>query len=263
MFAPTVISCLPWRGGGGSSLATLKATLKTSRSLHRGLHRLLSEGDPLIVGTLHEATGLRSVSSGKSASLVGIDVLEARLDHLLGSRLPATWPLPVIATARHPSEGGAGNLPLTIRRRLLVEALEWADGVDVELRSARSLAPVIAAAHQRGATVILSHHDFRTTPSLASLRALAMRAADQGADLFKVAVTLGNPSDLSRLIEFQRSVSPIPVATMGMGPAGRFSRLVLAGFGSPLCYGWLGKPQVPGQWPALGLRAMFDQVLPS
>jgi len=133
----------------------------------------------------------------------------------------------------------------------------------VELRSARFLAPVIAAAHQRGATVILSHHDFRTTPGLASLRSLAGRAADHGADLFKVAVTLGTPSDLSRLIEFQRSPTPIPVATMGMGPAGRFSRLVLAGFGAPLCYGWLGKPQVPGQWPALALRALFDQVLPS
>ena len=216
-----------------------------------------------MVGTLHEATGLRSVSSGKPASLAGVDVLEARLDHLLGSRLPATWPLPVIATARHPSEGGSGDLPLPVRRRLLEEALEWADALDVELRSARSLAPVIAAAHQRGATVILSHHDFRTTPGLASLRSLAGQAADQGADLFKVAVTLGTPSDLSRLIEFQRSASPIPVATMGMGPAGRFSRLVLAGFGAPLCYGWLGKPQVPGQWPALGLRALFDQVLPS
>jgi len=56
---------------------------------------------------------------------------------------------------------------------------------------------------------------------------------------------------------------PIPVTTMGMGPAGRFSRLVLSGFGAPLCYGWLGKPQVPGQWPALELAGLLAGMLPS
>jgi 3-dehydroquinate dehydratase-1 len=98
---------------------------------------------------------------------------------------------------------------------------------------------------------------------MASLKTLAKKAADQGADLFKVAVTLRTPGDLSRLIEFQSSSTPVPVASMGMGPAGRFSRLVLAGFGSPLCYGWLGVPQVPGQWPALELKSLFDSILPA
>lgn len=237
--------------------------MKHSKTTHRGLHHLLSEGRPLVVGTLHEATGLRAIASGKAAATKGIDLLEARLDHLAGRKLPATWPLPVIATARHPSEGGAGGLASPVRRDLLAEALAWASAIDVELRSVRSLAPVIAQAHQCGATVILSHHDFTSTPGTAALRALARRAADQGADLLKVAVTLRDPSDLVRLIAFQEASSPIPVATMGMGPAGRFSRIVLSGFGSPLCYGWLGCPQVPGQWPAAALRDLFDQVLPS
>lgn len=254
-----LISCLPQRSGVGTSEGRLK---KSPVSKIRGLHPLLATGRPLVVGTLHEPKGLRLVTSGKPSRLAGVDVLEARLDHLLGSPLPRLWPLPVIATARHPSEGGAGSLSPAQRRNLLSEALEWADAVDVELRSAASLAPVIAGAHQHGATVILSHHDFRTTPGMASLKTLAKRAADQGADLFKVAVTLRTPADLSRLIEFQSS-APVPVASMGMGPAGRFSRLVLAGFGSPLCYGWLGTPQVPGQWPALELRSLFDSVLPS
>lgn len=243
-------------------MKTSSAT-KTPKSRSRGLHALLSSGRPLVVGTLHEPAGLRLVSSGKASRLDGIDVLEARLDHLLGRDLPEAWPLPVIATARHPAEGGAGSLSPARRRGMLSEALAWADAVDVELRSARGLAPVIAGAHQHGATVILSHHDFRSTPGLASLRSLAGKAADQGADLFKVAVTLRDPADLSRLVEFQCSPGPVPVAAMGMGPAGRFSRLVLAGFGSPLCYGWLGAPQVPGQWPASELRALFDKVLPA
>lgn len=135
--------------------------------------------------------------------------------------------------------------------------------MDVELRSARALAPVIAAAHQHGRTVILSHHDFRATPTLVSLKKLVARAAGEGADLFKVATLLRDRADLQRLIDLQLEASLVPVAAMGMGPAGRFSRLVLGGFGSPLCYGWLGKPQVPGQWPALKLAGLFAEVLPA
>jgi 3-dehydroquinate dehydratase-1 len=121
---------------------------------------------------------------------------------------------------------------------------------------------VVAEAHQHGRTVILSHHDFGGTPTVNALRKLCSRSADAGADLFKVATMLRDGRDLQRLIEFQMGPAKIPMVTMGMGPAGRFSRLVLCGFGAPLCYGWLGKPQVPGQWPALQLRRLLDEVLP-
>ena len=227
------------------------------------LQHLLSGSRSLVVGTLHEPTGLRWLKGATKAGLRGLDVLEARLDALVGMELPKKWPLPVIATARHPGEGGIGNLTQAVRRRLLEEAIPWASALDVELRSARALAPVVAQAHQHGRTVILSHHDFKNTPSLVSLKKLADRAAGEGADLFKVAAFLREPGDLRRLIELQLSATKVPVVAMGMGGAGRFSRLVLSGFGSPLCYGWLGKPQVSGQWPALRLRGLLDEVLPS
>lgn len=222
------------------------------------------------MGTIHDAAGmkvLKSLSSNGSRSrpLSGnLDLLETRLDSLDDKALAKInhWPLPVIATARHPSEGGAGKLTLTQRRCLLESALPWASALDIELRSSRELAPVVAEAHQHGRTVILSHHDFKATPSLAVLKKLAARALDQGADLFKVATLLREPRDLARLIEFQTSDMQVPVVAMGMGPAGKFSRIVLSGFGAPLCYGWLGSPQVPGQWPGLKLRGLLDEVLP-
>jgi 3-dehydroquinate dehydratase-1 len=207
--------------------------------------------------------GLRWVKNAPKSAFGSLDMLEARLDELGNAALPSRWPLPVIATARHPKEGGAGNLGVSERRRLLTDALEWATAVDVELRSAREMDGVIAAAHARGRVVILSHHDFKATPSLAKLKELAARAADEGADLFKVAAVLKSPDDLLRLAGFQSSKLRIPVVAMGMGRAGRFSRLMLGGLGSPLCYGWLGKPQVPGQWPALGMRAILDEVFPA
>ncbi len=218
---------------------------------------------------MHDAAGLKflktfqvAFSASPRRKNLPLDLLEVRLDSVSLRSLPDVWPLPVVATARHPGEGGKGDLSLTRRQSLLQEALPWASALDIELRSAREMAPVIASAHQHGRTVILSHHDFAATPTLANLKKLVARAADQGADLFKVATQLGDQADLLRLIEFQMSEQKIPVTTMGMGAAGRFSRIVLCGFGAPLCYGWLGTPQVSGQWPALELAALLAGVLP-
>lgn len=248
--------------------------MKSGRSKRAGtprdsgsLERLISPSRTLVVGTIHEAVGLgvvkKAAANGGAACFPGVDVLEARLDALAGLKLPGSWPLPVIMTARHPQEGGEGSLSVATRRQLLEEALPRASAIDVELRSARVLADVIVQAHQHGRTVILSHHDFSKTPGVSVLKRLANRAAEQGADLFKVATLLREPRDLHQLIELQLGGTRIPVVTMGMGSAGRFSRVVLSGFGSPLCYGWLGKPQVSGQWPALKLRALLDELLPA
>jgi 3-dehydroquinate dehydratase-1 len=49
---------------------------------------------------------------------------------------------------------------------------------------------------------------------------------------------------------------------MGMGPLGKVSRLVLAAAGSRLNYGYLDKPQVAGQWPALELARRLEEILP-
>ena len=130
----------------------------------KSLEGLISSSRTLVVGTIHESVGLGTVKKAAAKGGAGlfpcVDVLEARLDALAGLRLPESWPLPVLATARHPQEGGVGNLSTATRRRLLEEALPWSSAIDVELRSATALSDVIAQAHQHGRTVILSHHDF-------------------------------------------------------------------------------------------------------
>ena len=239
--------------------------VRTKRHQNQSLQPLLWAGNPLVVGTLHDPAGVKFFTKAlnRASLLKGVDVLEVRLDSFPIDKLPGLWPLPVIATARHPGEGGAGNLSQSRRQTLLEGALPWASALDIELRSARPFAPLIALAHQQGRTLILSHHDFESTPTLPMLKKLASKAAAHGADLFKVATMLRDRHDLQRLIDLQLSRTEIPVIAMGMGAAGRFSRIVLAGFGTPLCYGWLGSPQVPGQWPALELRGILGEVLPT
>ena len=247
---------------GGENKKTI-TRVKTIRRHIPSLQSLLREGSPLVVGTLHDKAGAKFLTKALSrrSLLQGVDLFEVRLDSFPLQSLPEGWPLPVIATARHPEEGGVGNLSQSKREVLLEGALPWASALDIELRSARLMAPVIAKAHQQGKTLILSHHDFAATPTLPMLKKLASKAAAHGADLFKVATMLRDRRDLQRLVDLQLSRTEVPVIAMGMGAAGRFSRIVLAGFGTPLCYGWLGNPLVAGQWPALEIRGILGEVL--
>jgi 3-dehydroquinate dehydratase-1 len=197
-----------------------------------------------IVGILHTKTCLKKLSEEENTLLsTGIDLLEVRLDALPHDcEMPAKWPLPVIATARDRREGGLNNLLLEQRKHLLESALSWASMIDVELCSAKEFSPIITMACEQHREVILSYHDFQTTPELKELRALAARAHDAGASLLKVATMTSSEEELERLLEFQQLPHPLPVAAMGMGPLGKKSRPLLATAGSALIYGWLYEP---------------------
>jgi 3-dehydroquinate dehydratase-1 len=47
---------------------------------------------------------------------------------------------------------------------------------------------------------------------------------------------------------------------MGMGPLGKISRLLLPLAGSRLVYGYIHRPQVAGQWPAMLLAERLKEV---
>jgi 3-dehydroquinate dehydratase-1 len=132
--------------------------------------------------------------------------------------------------------------------------------VDVELRSVRSMAPLLREVAGVGAALILSHHDFRGTPRLPVLRAKVRAAISAGADIAKIATTLRSPADLAVLLQLLAVPSAVPLAVMGMGPLGRAARPLLAIAGSLLNYGYLDRPQVPGQIAAARLRAVIDEL---
>jgi 3-dehydroquinate dehydratase-1 len=221
-------------------------------------------GRPMVVATAHNRRGLGEALRLRRGQ---VDFVEVRLDLLareekaLRAALPALR-VPLLLTARHPSEGGAAKLPLLRRRDLLTEFLPHAAAIDVELRSVRSLGGVLLRAKSMGLRRVISFHDFSATPSQARLRKVVESARRAGADIVKVATRLRSPRDLAILLELQASASRGALATMGMGPLGRVSRLALAAAGSRLNYGYLDRPQVPGQWPALELRRRIAEVLP-
>jgi len=214
-----------------------------------------------VVGTIPDEAALKTALRLKPGA---VDFLELRVDAFADSEarlkrlekaLPGLKCFPLIVTVRHPREGGENGLGVRRRRELFRRFLPHAALVDVELRSARALKSVIAAARVSGAGVILSYHNFRNTPSLKRLQAL--RRAARGAEVFKVATTVNRSSALARLLEFLTPGKPA-LSVMGMGILGQHSRIMLGCGGSVLNYGYLGKRvQVPGQWPAVELKALL------
>jgi 3-dehydroquinate dehydratase-1 len=141
-----------------------------------------------------------------------------------------------------------------IRRELYRQFLPVAGMVDVELRWAGRLRDVTDEARRGKVGVVLSHHDFKRTPPVAKLHELAGKAADAGADIFKVATMTRCAEDFLRLVDFLVNEKRLPLAVMGMGEYGKISRLALAAAGSVLNYGYLGTPNASGQWPVKVLK---------
>ena len=215
-----------------------------------------------IVGTVHSPESLhaaRRVGSGV------LDWLELRVDHFADAPAPLRkaapeFTLPLIVTARHPAEGGKHDLGFPRRRELYAEFLPWASAIDVELRSVRALAGVVAAARDRGVQIIVSFHDFRATPSSARLREIVQCAVAAGADVVKIAARADTCGDLQRLLGLFAAKKSRPLSVMAMGRFGKVSRLLFAQAGSVLNYAYLGTANASGQWSAPDFRKRLAEL---
>jgi 3-dehydroquinate dehydratase-1 len=191
------------------------------------------------------------------------DLFELRLDCLARAAdqvesVLAKLRIPLIITARHPFEGGAGKLRLRRRRDLLARFLNHAVYLDVELRSARALQSLLKSAKNKRVRRIISFHNFKSTPSTRILAAKARQAKSHGADVFKVATRTDTPMELERLVEFTTSNRlDLALAVMGIGKLGAVSRFLLARAGSALVYASIGQTtDVEGQLSLEQLRAL-------
>jgi 3-dehydroquinate dehydratase I len=208
---------------------------------------------PSVVGIVDSPAALSAALKLREGAL---DYLEWRADCLpCDLRIPRLC-FPWILTVRHFHEGGGRKLSAMTRREMFSSLLPAAGLVDIELRSFSSLAGIIDSARQHNIQVVASFHDFKKTPSSGRLRDLVTQAGDAGADIVKIATKTGSPADVCRLLDLFQA-SPLPLAVMGMGALGFGSRMLFAQCGSVLNYGWLHRPNVSGQWPALELKAIL------
>ena len=217
---------------------------------------------PKIVGVIFSRADLRWAIRTRKPP----DLFELRLDRLVDviPEVEAALPrlsAPAIITARAPREGGANQLSAAERRTLLLRFLPGAAYLDLELRSAKILRPVLRSASQNKIATIISFHDFQTTPPTSRLDHIVSRGRSLGASLIKVATRTDTAAQLERLLDFfERHRTRADVVAMGIGKLGRASRRELVRRGCPLNYGHLGSPGAPGQLSVRELRQFAERA---
>jgi 3-dehydroquinate dehydratase I len=168
---------------------------------------------------------------------------------------------PIVFTARAAAEGGR-SMPEELRAELYRIALPHVAAIDVESASEALVSELLPRARAAGCTVILSFHDFASTPSRQVLAAIVDRSRALGADLPKLATHVATLDELRTLIDVTVAARGDGIVTLGMGPLGPLSRLVLPAAGSVLTYGAAGAGTAPGQLPVAELAALVTRLFP-
>lgn len=208
-----------------------------------------------------------AIDTANEARSMGADILELRID-LLGitdagelndllDQLKSQFKLPIIVTNRTIDEGGHWEGSESKRIELLNSAISQADCVDVELSSSMKDI-VIESARFANKTVIISSHDFKTTPG--NMLAILEQARDAGADIPKLAVTPKSSIDTLNLLKVTQEVN-FPVCTIAMGKLGSHTRVVAPIYGSVLTYGSVNEAVAPGQIRIDDLRNMIEVLV--
>jgi 3-dehydroquinate dehydratase type I len=204
------------------------------------------------------------VSVGECISrLKGLDFAEVRLDTMDADPAAVkrifSLPLRLIATCRPGSHTDAQ------RHELLVSAIGAGTSfVDIETEADPQFREaVIGAAREHRTQVILSYHNYRTTPHRRILRRTVADAFLSGAHIAKIACMVRRPADNLRLLELPgiRTYAG-RIVVVGMGQAGRITRVASVFLGSPFTYASCGgdAPLAPGQISAGPLRAAMELI---
>lgn len=169
---------------------------------------------------------------------------------------------PILLTVRAAAEGGRAMSDE--RRAAIYDAgLPHVQAIDVEIASTTLIDAIVPRARAARLPVVLSAHDFTATPSAAALLDTVERAFDAGADVAKIATHAATASDLAALLACTIAARERGVATLGMGPWGPLSRVVLPAAGSLFTFGAAGTATAPGQLPVAELAALLRRLVPS
>jgi 3-dehydroquinate dehydratase-1 len=162
--------------------------------------------------------------------------------------------LPVLVTFRSHREGGRVRLADARRLAYVSIAMEHADLADVEASPAAWLQTFSRVSI---VPLIVSYHNFRTTPPLRRLLKITRGILKHPGVIAKIACRTDKPQQLRILRDLLRKAPKGRVAALGMGNLGPLSRFWLPYQGSVLTYGYLDKSAAPGQVSAAELAKFF------
>ncbi len=207
------------------------------------------------------------------------DLLEWRVDffeaignavtviEVAGRIRKAAGAIPIIFTCRSMKEGGER---ITLDSAAVVKLLEavctarCVDIIDYELSNPpHELAQLRQASRANDVAMIMSYHNFQSTPDAAFLTGKFLEAERLGADIGKVAAMPKSPEDVLTLLGAMWRASGaagIPLIGMSMGGFGAVSRIVGGVFGSAVTFAVGKSSSAPGQIPIEDLRVALTTV---
>jgi 3-dehydroquinate dehydratase-1 len=238
---------------------------------------------PLVCVPIVAATPDDAVAQAARIAPFAPDAVELRADYLqnispdlvrdLLSRL-AAFQMPLLFTNRMEAEGGAQAQDETARIVSIEAAIatRLPTFVDIELATSATLRDhAIAAGHAHHVPVLLSFHDFATTPPDETLIAHLRAIQAAGASAAKFALMPQSAADATRLLALCHAATSgaiadftLPLAAMGMGPIGMITRVVGHRAGSALTFAAVapGGGSAPGQLSIDELRACWAATNP-
>lgn len=187
-----------------------------------------------------------------------VDVVEIRLDGMQDVDIPTLSDKierPLLFTNRAEWEGGNFSGSEEERMQPLLEAIEnEAAYIDLELKSSpehrRQLLEAIQTKEQN-TRMIVSHHNFSSTPDSASLSDILHQQIESGAHIGKIVTMAHNHLDVLRVLNLQEeaSINNFPLIAFCMGEPGKISRIVTLLLGGFMTYAALDEQQAtaPGQ----------------
>lgn len=176
--------------------------------------------------------------------------------------------LPILFTFRTKKEGGEKELSIEdyINLNKEIIATKLIDIIDIELFVGdKIVSNLIDIAHKNNIKVIISNHEFSSTPSKQEIINRLCKMQDLKCDICKIAVMPNSTKDLITLLdatqEMKELYSTTPIVTMSMGKLGMISRLSGEIFGSSITFGTISdKVSAPGQICIEELKNALDII---
>lgn len=222
--------------------------------------RVLPGNSPMAAGVIADRVDSKAL---KRAIAEGADLLELRVDtfkdldpEALEKDIRAVrGRLPLLITVRSVKEGGVNRIPDKKRLEIFNALMPFADMVDIELSSGKILKNVIDSARRQGKKVIVSYHDFKSTPGLKILQDIIKKARNSGADFVKIAAFAKSREDVKRLARILTDHEGLIV--IAMGEASKGSRVFFPMLGSLVTYGSITAATAPGQMTLKEIKREF------
>lgn len=172
---------------------------------------------------------------------------------------------PLIFTLRDFSEGGFRDLSPAIRLNVIRAVVESGliDLLDVEAANDFGFLEVVRVITKRhGVALILSSHNFKTTPTQSQMVSQLINMQSLNADIAKLCVMPTSREDVLNLMlaayQFNDCHAVIPMIAISMSGDGLISRISGGIFGSSVTFCAGKNISAPGQIPANEMRTVLS-----